>query len=428
MENAFYHLNRNGLDTLSVLSVARKNPENFKGPASRSGYLALLAAILGLFTAALGKLIVWIGLTVMQLAFFGKFFYSGDTPADSELGALLLLIPIAGTALFLLLTRTGKYGLKIPALLAATGTGASLGWEAPVMLTGGAFATHLRKLLRISEAEVSIFIITGLCSGLAWYFNAPLAAVLLGLEVLLPAWTLMTLLPLITGVAATWALKAWWEGTEPFFTMGTGPGGNVPALLAYMVIGILIGLLAVLLVKASRRLERLFDRLGARNRWWLLLTAVPVAVIGYWSPDTLGPGERYGSFLLQAHVTLQLLTVLSLLKMIVWLFFSAGNKTGTTVMPLLLMGGATGLLLAVIIQLVAPAVIINPVMAALIGMCAMFAGISRGLFTAVVLVLELTHCLPAGIPAGLAAVAAYGVSFPLLKNKRPRPEAGNAVL
>ncbi|SKA12116.1 Voltage gated chloride channel [Chitinophaga eiseniae] len=420
MKNILTLLYKNGLGINSVLSGDKENFEIVppEGYLRCIGYLTALGAAAGLLTAGLGMALLWLIRIITNVTFFGKPVADIANPAESEAGIWLLLIPLLGAGVSLLLTRKGIPVWKLPALAVNIGTGAPVGTEGPVMLAAGAFALQAGQKLRISAAEARIMLVAGAASGVAWYFGAPVSALLLALELWLGSWSLLTVLPVLAGILAGALARYGMYSIEPFFTMGPGPELNIKAFLVYLVLGLIIGLMAAGIIRASRGLARLAERLRQRHPWWLVLFAVPVGVLGYLAPESLGNGEVYGSYLLQAHVTLQLLFVAGVVKLIAWLFFMSGNNTGTTITPLLIMGGAIGLLLAVAAQFMCPGVVINPVMASLIGMGALFAGVTRAWLSAIVLMLELTHCLPAAAPVAGAAIIAFAVSWPLIKTRR----------
>lgn len=420
MKNILTLLYKNGLGINSVLSGDKENFEIVprEGHLRRVGYLTALGAAAGMLTAGLGMALLWLIRLITSLTFFGKPATDMVNPAESEAGIWLLLFPLLGTAISLLLTRKGIPLAKLPALAVNIGTGAPVGTEGPVMIAAGAFALQGRQQLRISAAEARVLMVAGAASGVAWYFGAPVSALLLALELWLGSWSLISILPVLAGILAGTLARYGLYNMEPFFTMGTGPELNNKAFLVYLVLGLIIGLMAAGIVRASRGLTRLAERLRRHNPWWLLLFALPAGILGYLAPESLGNGEVYGSKLLQAHVTLQLLFAAGVVKLIAWLFFTGGNNTGTTITPLLIMGGAIGLLLAVAAQFLYPGVVINPVMASLIGMGALFAGVTRAWLSAIVLMLELTHCLPAAAPVAGAAIMAFIVSWPLIKTRR----------
>ncbi|CAL1521336.1 chloride channel protein [Chitinophaga sp. MM2321] len=420
MKNIFYQFNKNGL---SVTPAIVPMPENsitlpIRNDSQRIMYLSLLAFFFGAGVVILAKSVSWL------INVFTQFFFlegTGD-PAAHHLGGWVILVPLAGGLLAILLTGRNIPLFKTLAMAIGIGTGAPLGVEGVVMHGGGALVATGSRFLRITAAEGHILLVAAIGSGMSWYLGAPVAAIFLALEVLLLEWSFLAILPVVMGAATGGLFHYYLLEGKPFFSMGAGPANNGMAIVAYTVAGLFIGLLSVLIVKLSRRWTRWFDKLSLRSRWWLLLGAALVGVAGYCAPETLGTGAHFGNDLLQAHVTIQLLFILGIIKLLPWLFYTAANKSGTAIMPLLIMGGATGLLLALIIQLIFPAVIINPAMAALIGMGALFAGVSRALLTAVILIVEMTHETAAVLPLVCTCMVSYGISFFLIKTKRKAVE------
>jgi CBS domain-containing protein len=120
--------------------------------------------------------------------------------------------------------------------------------------------------------------------------------------------------------------------------------------------------------------------------------------------------------LLMGKVTLQTLFVLGVLKFISWSFSLGSGTSGGTLAPLLTIGGASGLFVAFLFQAAFPQVEISFSIAALIGMAAMFAGATRALLTAIIFALETTRDADALLPLVGACVAAYFISFLLMRN------------
>ncbi|MBC9911209.1 chloride channel protein [Chitinophaga varians] len=421
MKNSLTVLYKNGLGIHSVLSDDKENFEIVAGEGCfrRVFYLTILGAAAGIVTVVVGMALSWLIRLITHLTFFGELTAEARLLAESEAGSWLLLIPVVGAALsLLLLLRNRNPVLKLPALAVNIGTGAPVGVEGPVMLIAGAVAIQGQRKLRIDRPEANLLLVAGAAAGVAWYFGAPVSALLLTLELWLSSWTLLTLLPVLAAILVGGLAHYGFRDMQPFFTMAPGPELNGPALLTYLILGLIIGLMAAGIVRSSRGLTRVAERLRRHSPWWLLLAAVPAGVLGYLAPESLGNGEAYGSDLLHAHVTLQLLFVAGVVKLIAWLFFTAGNNTGTTITPLLIMGGAIGMLLAVLALGICPGVVISPVMAALIGMGALFAGVTRAWLTAIILMLELTHCLPAVLPVAGAVTMAFLISWPLIKTRR----------
>src|SRR5256714_9585868 len=67
----------------------------------------------------------------------------------------------------------------------AIGTGGPFGAEGPIIVTGGALGSLVGQVIRVSPSERKILLACGAAAGMAGVFGAPLAAVVLAVELLL---------------------------------------------------------------------------------------------------------------------------------------------------------------------------------------------------------------------------------------------------
>jgi CIC family chloride channel protein len=107
---------------------------------------------------------------------------------------------------------------------------------------------------------------------------------------------------------------------------------------------------------------------------------------------------------------------LCFLKFISWSISLGSGTSGGTLAPLLTIGGAFGILLGMFVQNTFPSSPINLPTCALIGMASMFAGASRALLTSIVFAFESTMQPHGLLPLLGACIAAYFVSFFLMKH------------
>ena len=104
-----------------------------------------------------------------------------------------------------------------------------------------------------------------------------------------------------------------------------------------------------------------------------------------------------------------------MLKYVSWAVSLGSGTSGGTLAPLFTMGGGLGAMLGLGGMYFFPSLGIDPATAALAGMAAMFAGASRALLTSVVFALETTGQAHGVLPVLGASVAAYFLSFFLMR-------------
>ena len=90
--------------------------------------------------------------------------------------------------------------LKPVSAAVSIGTGGPFGAEGPIIMTGGAVGSILAQCLHLSADERKALLVAGAAGGMAATFNAPLASILLAVELLLFEWRPRSLIPVCASV------------------------------------------------------------------------------------------------------------------------------------------------------------------------------------------------------------------------------------
>jgi CBS domain-containing protein len=192
------------------------------------------------------------------------------------------------------------------------------------------------------------------------------------------------------------------------------PSGS--ALAFYIVLGGVIGWVATFVTRAVYAVEDGFEKLPIHWMWWPTLGGLVVGAVGYFAPHTMGVGYDNIEHILQGSLTGQALLVLFVLKFVSWSISLGSGTSGGTLAPLFTIGGGLGALLGAIAAPLLPSIGIDPRIAGLVGMAAIFAGASRALLASVVFAFETT-LQPLGLlPLLGGCTAAYLVSCFLMRN------------
>jgi H+/Cl- antiporter ClcA len=364
------------------------------------------------------------------------------SPADNHLGLWVLLVPVAGGVVVGLLARYGSRAIRghgipeameqiltnqsrIPARLTflkplsaaiAIGTGGPFGAEGPIIATGGAVGSLVGQLLRTTANERKILLSAGAAAGMAATFGSPVSAVLLAVELLLFEYRPRSIIPVALAAAAASGVRVGFAGTGPAFATPPLAQPNELALLCYVGIGAALGLASVVVTRAVYRIEDAFERLPIHWMWWPALGAVAVGGVGYFYPHTLGVGYDNIESILGGSLPVAALATLCLAKFVSWAFSLGSGTSGGTLAPLFTIGGALGGVVGVGVAAVAPHLGIDPRIAGLVGMAAMFAGASRALLASVVFAFETTR-QPLGLLPLLGGCAgAFLVSSLLMRH------------
>ena len=411
------------------------------GVGSRTLYILLLAAAVGLVAVPVAKLLMALIGLITHLCFQGRWDLRLGDPAHNHLGLLVVAVPVLGSLVVGVMARYGSPAIRghgipeameqiltnrsrIPArvlwlkpLSAAIsiGTGGPFGAEGPIIATGGALGSLVGQWLHITPDERKTLLGAGAAAGMTAVFGTPVSAVLLAVELLVFEFRPASLLPVIAACASAATLRIVLDGSQPFFAMPQLAWPHAGALLGCALVGLLSGLAAVLVTRALYALEDGFERLPVHWMWWPALGAVAVGLIGWWQPRTLGVGYDNITAALSGSLAVRALLLLGAAKLVSWAIALSSGTSGGTLAPLMTVGACLGAVLGQGIALAMPWLGLDPRLAALVGMAAIFAGASRALFTSVVFALEATWQGSGLLALLIGCACAYLVSGLLMR-------------
>ncbi|MBS1890403.1 MAG: chloride channel protein [Actinobacteria bacterium] len=300
--------------------------------------------------------------------------------------------------------------LKPLASAIAIGTGGPFGAEGPIIMTGGACGSICAQLLHLSADERKTLLVAGAAAGMTAVFDAPLAAVLLAVELLLFEWRPRSLVPVAAAVAVAAIVRVPLLGSGPVFPVPTGALHLDAAPYALCVVAgglaALLALIATTLVYAS---EDTFARLPIHWMWWPAIGGLIIGVGGLIVPQALGVGYNVIEEELNGEIALHLVVGILIVKTLIWSLSLGSGTSGGVLAPLMMIGAALGALEAQVF----------PVVAAgfwpLVGLAAILAAAMRSPLTGVVFAVELTHRYEALLPLLIAAATAYAISILILR-------------
>jgi H+/Cl- antiporter ClcA/predicted transcriptional regulator len=302
----------------------------------------------------------------------------------------------------------------------AIGTGGAFGAEGPLIATGGALGSLVGQILRTTAAERKVLLAAGAAAGMSATFGSPVAAVLLAVELLLFEYRPRSLIPVALAAAVAAGVRATFDGTAPVFGMPPVAQPTVTALAAYALLGVGIGALSAGITRVTYGLEDVFERVGHRLglhwMWWPALGAIVVGLVGLVEPRTLGVGYDNIRNALAGTVTGNALLVLVVLKFVSWSVYLGSGTSGGTLAPLFTIGSGLGALVGALTASYAPSLGVDPHIAALVGMAAIFAGASHALLASVVFAFETTRQPLGLLPMLVGCAAAYLVSLMLSRH------------
>jgi H+/Cl- antiporter ClcA len=387
-------------------------------------------------TGAAFCLLRLIGL-LTNLVFYGRLATGLVAPgAGHHSWVVILLAPIGGGLMVGLMARFGSEKIRghgmpeaIEAILVkgsrveprvavlkplsaaiSIGTGGPFGAEGPIIMTGGAVGSVIAQLLHMTAVERKTLLVAGAAAGMAATFNAPLASVLLAVELLLFEFKPRSLVPVVAAVATATLLRGPLIGYAPLFAMSVVHLHlTAAAELLCIPAGAVGGLLAVVATGLVYISEDGFNKLPFHWMWWPPIGGLIIGVGGLIEPRALGVGYDVIDELLTGRAGLSLIIGILVVKTLIWSLSLGSGTSGGVLAPTFMIGGALGALEGHVLPGVTPG------FWALIGLCAVVGGVMRSPLTGVVFPLELTHAYPLLVPLLIASTAAYAVSVLVLK-------------
>ncbi len=407
----------------------------------RDMWIACLALGLGVAASVIAEILIRAIAFVTNLAYFGRLSFAEATPRDNHLGVWAIAVPMIGGVLVGLMARYGSRAIRghgIPEAMEqiltnesripmrimflkplsaalAIGTGGPFGAEGPIIATGGALGSALGQVVAVTARERKTLLAAGAAAGMTAIFGTPIAAVLLAIELLLSEYSARTVVPVALGCGVAGAVRAIAHGTGAVFVMPELANPSALTMIVAVIAGGLIGIAATWVTRAVYAVEDAFEHLPIHWMWWPALGGIAVGAIGLLVPRVLGVGYDNITSAVGGHFTTTALAILLVAKFVAWALALGSGTSGGTLAPLMTFGAAAGWLLAAVAVMIAPDAGIDPRVAALVGMVAMFAGASRALLTSMVFAVEATQEIHAIVPIVGGVTLAYVASAMLMR-------------
>jgi H+/Cl- antiporter ClcA len=398
---------------------------------------------LSLLAASIGALAAFVALGLLRaIAFFTNLFFfqrvsvENVSPAQHHLGWAVVFVPVIGALLIGLIARYGSEKIRghgIPEAIEAIlirgsrvqprlailkplssaisiGSGGPFGAEGPIIMTGGAFGSLVAQLFSLTSAERKTLLVAGAAAGMSATFDAPLAAAMLAVELLLFEWKPRSFIPVAVASATAACVRPSLLGSGPIFpVLSHDVHPSTRLVVGCVVCGLLAGAMSGLLTKAVYFFEDAFLKLPIHWMWWPAIGGLAVGIGGLVEPRALGVGYDVIEELLRGELLGRALLVLMIVKALIWSISLGSGTSGGVLAPLLIMGASLGGL---------EALFLPPAGAGfwpLVSMAAILGGTMRSPFTGIVFALELTHDWNVVLPLLIAVPIAHAFTVLVLE-------------
>jgi len=300
------------------------------------------------------------------------------------------------------------------ASLITLGSGGSSGREGPVVHLAAVISSWVSDRIKADGITGRDLLGCAVAAAVSASFNAPIAGALFALEVVLRHFAVHAFAPIVIASAAGTVInRLEFGGVTEYTLAGEGALQFYVELPAFLILGLLCGLVATLFMRATfwaDDMGTLVQRLTGLPRWLrpafagLLLGAMAI-----WFPHIIGVGYETTSAALTGELLLWEAVVFTILKVAAAAITIGGRMGGGIFSPSLMIGAMTGLAFGIVATSIFPDQSGEGTLYALAGMGAVAAAVLGAPISTTLIVFELTG----DWQTGLAVMVAVSMSTAL---------------
>ena len=286
------------------------------------------------------------------------------------------------------------------------GFGVPIGREGPIAKLGGLFSEVFIKLFKVENINAPIYLSAGVSAALAATFNAPIAGIFFGIEIIIGKINSYIVIPLIVACTTATLFAHKFIGYYTAF--------YVPQLdyndefFWFIPLGALFfTLIAVVLKYSFNKLKILRRRYRSKWHYFVIVMGVAVGLIISFIPEVKGVGYVYVSKLFEdvyvSHYTFEVF----LAKLVAVILSLGSGMFGGIMSPSIFLGAFGGYWFGSEFGSFG----FDPRIFALIGSAAVLAGTSKAPLRSAIIITELTHSYQLLLPILLSsAISVYFLS------------------
>ncbi len=302
--------------------------------------------------------------------------------------------------------------VKIVASALTIGSGGSGGREGPTAQISAGFGSLLARLLDLSPEDGRIAVSVGVGSGIGAIFSAPLGGAVLAADIVYrDDFEFEALLPGMLASIIAYAIFGAFLGYQPLFAIPGGYRFDQPLQLVWFaLIGLLAGGLGLLYSRSFYGIVALSHRLPFSRKLRPALGGLLVGLIALGLPEVLGTGYGWvqkGLGTELVHTPLLIILALPLARILATSLSIGTGGSGGVFGPGMVIGAFTGLAVWRLLEPFAPAVGHDPAPFVIVGMMAVFGGISRAPVAVMLMVAQMTGSITLLGPAMVAVAIAW---------------------
>lgn len=288
------------------------------------------------------------------------------------------------------------------------GFGVPIGREGPIAKLGGLLSEIFLLGVKVQRINLPIYLSAGVSASIAATFNAPIAGIIFGIEIIIGRINTYIVIPLIVAIATATLFAREFIGDYTAF--------YVPHLSYdqtyypyFPVAGIFFALLTFLLIRSFKLFQRLRHRHWKRWPYFVVVLGFFVGWLIVLVPEIQGVGydyvsELYGDIFRESNAF-----AIMFAKLLGVILSIGSGIFGGLMSPSIFIGSFGGYWLGDVFSQLGG--YFDPRVYALVGSAAMLAGVTRAPLRSTIIIAELTHSYQLLLPILItAAVTAYLIS------------------
>jgi len=338
--------------------------------------------------------------------------------AARRAGAREIVDPIEANALY-----GGRMSLRdslrlVLDTVVSNASGASVGMEAGYSQFGSGILSSVGQFFKLRRMDQRTFVAAGAAAAIAAAFNAPLAGIFYGFELILGTFAARALAPIAAAALSATLMERLLITPEPLFVVSQGFHFKESVYLLFALLGAFSAGFAVLSMQAVTWAERAL-RLTPLPQWLrptiggIVLTAIAMFV-----PQVLGSGHGAVQMLFRHDWSLKVLLALLAAKLIASAVSIGSGYRGGMFSTSLLLGCVFGAVFADVSAALVPRLAVHHDALMMVGMGSVAAAVIGAPLTMVFLVLEGTGDFPMTVAVMVGVLIAstivrlsFGYSF-----------------
>jgi CIC family chloride channel protein len=286
--------------------------------------------------------------------------------------------------------------------------GVPIGREGPIAKLGGLLSEIFLIAIRVQRINLPIYLSAGVSAAVAATFNAPIAGIIFGIEIIIGRINTYIIIPLIVATATATMIAREFIGDYTAF--------YVPHLRfddAYYpyfpLLGIFFALLALILSSTLKRMRKIRRRYWKHWPYIVPVIGLAVGILIVWVPQIQGVGYDYVTQIFVGRYPETNAFVIMASKLLALILSIGSGIFGGLMSPSIFIGSFGGYWFGDLMLNYYPA--FDPRVFALVGSAAMLAGVTKAPLRSSIIMAELTHSYQLLMPILISsAVTSYLMS------------------